>query len=286
MLFIAAWSAAAAGHALATGVVVLAILRFLLGLGEAGKWPAGGKAISEWFPKHRRAFAMGVLDGGSAIGAIIAQPMVAAIAIFWGWRAAFLITGLLGFVWLIGWLAIYQRPGEHPWLSEADRAKVLEETGAHAGPARKRGYLEAIKPLLGVRQLWGLMGARMLATPVWWFYVFWLPDYLSKERGFTLKEIGMFGWIPFLTVDIGKLVGGAASDRLRARGRSARCRARALRATSRSFAIQPSYYAYRNDCALFAAEHDSVQCGMPQERLEALRSCPPGGRPDPGSHGV
>ncbi|HWP40344.1 MAG TPA: MFS transporter [Tepidisphaeraceae bacterium] len=221
VIFIAAWSAAAAGHALATGVAVLAALRFLLGLGEAGNWPAGGKAISEWFPKHRRAFAMGVFDGGSAIGAIVAQPLVAAIAIFWGWRAAFLITGLLGFVWLIAWLAIYRRPDEHPWLSEADRAQVLEETGALASPVKKHGYLEAIKPLLRVRQLWGLMGTRMLATPVWWFYVFWLPDYLSKERGFTLKEIGMFGWIPFLTVDIGKLVGGAASDRLLARGRSA-----------------------------------------------------------------
>jgi ACS family hexuronate transporter-like MFS transporter len=219
VLFIAAWSAAAAGHALASGALSLAALRFLLGLGEAGNWPAGGKAIAEWFPKQRRAFAMGVFDGGSALGAIIAQPLVVAVALAFGWRAAFVTTGLLGFLWLIGWLLVYHRPQEHPWLNEKERAAVVAEVGAKcmAAPA---GFFALLKPLLPCRQLWGLMATRMIATPVWWFYVFWLPDYLSRDRGFSLKEIGLFGWIPFLTVDIGKLAGGALSDRLLAAGRS------------------------------------------------------------------
>ncbi|MBL8227860.1 MAG: MFS transporter [Bryobacterales bacterium] len=206
------WSIAAALHAFASGPVSLSVMRVLLGIGEAGNWPAGGKAISEWFPKSRRAFAMGVFDGGSAIGAILAPPVVAALALAFGWRAAFLATGLSGFVWLAGWWAIYQTPAAHKWLPPAELKLLREEIVA--SPATQRPLADSLRSWMGARQLWGLMVTRMLATPVWWFYVFWLPDYLSKERGFTLREIGMFGWIPFLTVDIGKLLGGGLSDRL------------------------------------------------------------------------
>jgi len=219
-LSIVVWSIAAMLHAFAGGALSLGILRFALGLGEAGNWPAGGKAISQWFPAHRRAFGMGFFDGGSAVGAILAPPIVAALAIYFGWRSAFVVTGLLGFVWLAAWLYVYAAPGEHKWLSERDRETALAETGATRGkPTATFGA--ALRRIIGVRQLWGLMATRMLATPVWWFYVFWLPDYLSKGRGFTLKEIGLFGWIPYLTVDIGKLVGGSVSDKLLKNGYSA-----------------------------------------------------------------
>ncbi len=198
---IAIWSGAAVAHVFASGAVSLAILRFMLGLGEAGNWPAGAKAVAEWFPKSKRAFAMGLFDGGSALGAILAPPMVAALALYFGWRAAFVTTGTLGFLWLAAWLWIYRAPEQRTTLPVNSVA--------------------AIRRLLGVRQLWGLMATRMIATPVWWFYVFWLPDYLGKDRAFSLKEIGMFAWIPFLTVDLGKLLGGALSDRLLRRGASA-----------------------------------------------------------------
>ncbi|HWQ55948.1 MAG TPA: MFS transporter [Bryobacteraceae bacterium] len=188
---VAAWSIAAAAHALARGSASLCLLRFLLGLSQAGNWPAGAKTVAEWFPKERRALAMGVFDGGSAIGAILAPPLVAALALAWGWREAFLVTGGLGFVWVAVWLNLY-RPGP--------------ASGGAARPDR------SVRRMLGLRPLWGLMLTRMLATPVWWFYVFWLPDYLSGERGFSLKEIALFGWIPFLAVDIGKIIGGSASD--------------------------------------------------------------------------
>ncbi len=190
----AAWSLAGMAHAMVTGFTGLAFCRVLLGLGEAGNWPAGSKAVAESFPPNRRAFAMGVFDCGSAIGAGIAPPLVAWLAMRYGWRTSFLATGFLGVFWIVGWLAIYKPP-----------VAMVEPQNP-----RSRSRLEVFR----TRQLWGLMLTRALATPVWWFYVFWLPDYLASERGFGLREIGFFAWIPFVTVDLGKLIGGGLSDRL------------------------------------------------------------------------
>lgn len=213
------WSIAAIAHAFVVGPASLAVARAFLGVTEAGNWPAGTKAVASWFPQKRRAFAMAVFDSGSAIGAVLAPPMVAFLALRYGWRAAFVVTGVLGFIWLIGWLWIYYAPHEHPKLTAEQRDEVLRELGV--GRPKPPVFGAALRRILGERQLWGLMATRLMATPVWWFYVFWLPDYLSKGRGFSLKEIGFYGWIPYLTVDFGKMLGGAASDALLARGRSA-----------------------------------------------------------------
>lgn len=218
-IFIVIWSVAAGLHAFARGAISMAVYRGLLGFGESGNWPAGGKTVAQWFPPHRRAFAMAVFDGGSAIGAIIAPPLLAFLALQYGWRSAFIVTSALGFVWLAAWLWIYDSPEKHRWLSPADRAEVLASTGA--SQTGRLAFGAAFRQIIKARQLWGLMITRMVATPVWWFYVFWLPDYLSQGRGFTLKEIGLYAWIPYLTVDLGKMLGGAVSDRLIGRGRSA-----------------------------------------------------------------
>lgn len=210
------WSAAAIAHAFARGAISLGALRAALGVGEAGNWPAGGKAVAQWFAPQRRAFAMAIFDGGSAVGAILAVPIVATLTLNFGWRAAFFVTGALGLLWLAAWWFIYQTPSEHRWLSAAERAQAVAESGA--GQARAAGFGQALRSIIGWRQLWGLMATRMIATPVWWFYVFWLPDYLSKGRGFSLEDLRLFGWIPYLTVDLGKLVGGACSDHLLRRG--------------------------------------------------------------------
>jgi ACS family hexuronate transporter-like MFS transporter len=207
-------------HAFARGAVSLGFFRALLGFSEAGNWPAGGKTVANWFPQKRRAFSMAIFDGGSAVGAIIAPPVVALLALQFGWRAAFIVTGLLGLVWLAVWLWIYHEPARHPWLSPEDRARVLAEGGG-AVPVKKASFGDAFRKIIGERQLWGLFVTRMVATPVWWFYVFWLPDYLSKGRGFSLVEIGFFAWIPYLTVDLGKMTGGALSDWLIGQNRSA-----------------------------------------------------------------
>ncbi len=187
------WSLAGIGHALVKNVAGLAVVRVLLGLGEGGNWPAGTKAISEHMPKDRRAFAMGVFDGGSAAGAIVAPPLVAFLGLRFGWRTAFIVTGLMGFVWLAAWV-LHSRPP----------SKV---------PAESRRSLPPFSSVLRLPNTWVL-----LMTPVWWFYVFWLPDYLGRERGFGLREIGMFAWIPFLVVDAGKIVGGLLSDAALRRG--------------------------------------------------------------------
>lgn len=213
---IVGWSVAAMLHAFAAGPLSLIMLRGLLGVTEAGNWPAGTKAVASWIPQKQRALAMAIFDSGSAVGAIAAPPVVALLALQFGWRAAFMTTGLMGFAWLAAWLVVYHAPERHPWLSAEDRAKVVEELG----PVRPKPpvFGAPLRRIIGTRQLWGLLVTRMVATPVWWFYVFWLPDYFGQSRGFSLKDIGYYGWIPYLTVDLGKMVGGAISDSLLARG--------------------------------------------------------------------
>ncbi|MFA6562887.1 MAG: MFS transporter [Verrucomicrobiia bacterium] len=214
--FVVGWSLSALAHAFARGAMSLGVFRCLLALSEAGNWPAGAKAVARWFPPRRRGMAMAVFDSGAALGAVLAPPLVALLALQFGWRAAFAGTAVIGFVWLIGWLKVYDEPEHHRWLSEEDRAKVLAEVGSV--PKKSGSFGAALRGMIGAGTVWGMLVTRMLATPVWWFYVFWLPDYLSKARGFSLKEIGFYGWIPYLTVDFGKVVGGMTSDWLLARG--------------------------------------------------------------------
>jgi ACS family hexuronate transporter-like MFS transporter len=184
----------------------------LLGLGEAGNWPGGVKAVSEWFPARERALAIGLFNSGSCLGAVVAPPLVSWIALTWSWRAAFLLTGGLGFLWLAAWVILYRRPEEHPWVTEEERAHIRSDAeGAELGKVR---WVE----LFRYREAWGLVLARMLADPVWWFYVFWLPEYLRRERNFSLAMIGYFAWIPFLTADLGNFVGGGLSSWLVKRG--------------------------------------------------------------------
>jgi ACS family hexuronate transporter-like MFS transporter len=214
--FVVGWSLSAMAHAFARGAMSLGVFRCLLALSEAGNWPAGAKAVARWFPMQRRGMAMAVFDSGAALGAVLAPPLVALLALQFGWRAAFAGTAVVGFVWLVAWLKVYDEPEQHRWLSEEDRTAVLAEVG----PVAKKGggFGAALRGMIGAGPVWGMLATRMLATPVWWFYVFWLPDYLSKARGFSLKEIGFYGWIPYLTVDFGKVAGGMASDWLLARG--------------------------------------------------------------------
>ncbi len=208
------WSAAAMLHGAARSSWQFGFFRFLLGLAQAGNWPGGVKAVAEWFPLRERAFAVGLFNSGSTVGAMIAPPLVAWLALSFGWRQAFLITGATGFLWLAAWLLLYDQPERHRRLQEDERSLIL------AGRASEnRGTRVPWASLLRHREVWGLVLARMLADPVWWFYVFWLPEYLKRERDFSLAMIGYFGWIPFLTAVLGCLAGGSASGRLVRRGR-------------------------------------------------------------------
>ncbi len=212
-VFMTWWSAANALHSLARGAWSLGALRFLLGTGESGNFMAAEKAISEWFPAKERAFANGLVNAAAATGAIVSPPLIAWITLRFGWRAAFVATGLLGFVWLAAWLTIYSVPQKHSRISPAELDYILV-----GRPEEKSRERVRYRELLASRQTWGLLFARVLADPVWWFYLFWLPKYLQEVRGFTLLEVGLFAWMPYLSADLGSLAGGWLSGRLIRRG--------------------------------------------------------------------
>jgi ACS family hexuronate transporter-like MFS transporter len=211
-VFMAWWSLANMAHALARGPWSLGLLRFLLGMGESGNFMAAFKAVSEWYPPKERALVHGLIQGGAAIGAIIAPPAITWLHAAFGWQTAFLATGALGFAWLALWLLLYHPPERHPWITEAERAVVCAEPPAPR--PRKAQWLATLKH----PQTLGLLLARFLSDPVWWFYLFWLPKYLVDQRGFTMAEMGMMAWMPYLAADLGAVFGGWCSGRLVASG--------------------------------------------------------------------
>lgn len=198
-IFMSWWSAANMLHALAQSAIGIGIGRFLLGLGEPGNYMAGFRAISEWYAPKERAFVNGLLNGGSAAGAILAPPLVATLTLHFGWRWAFVITGAMGFVWLLAWMRIVPPQPPPPVAGEL---------------APKVPWIR----LLTLRATWALLVPRFFSDPVWWFYLFWLPKYLAEQRGFSLVEIGFLAWMPYLAADFGALAGGAISGALVARG--------------------------------------------------------------------
>jgi len=189
------WSAASIAHALATNAATLGAFRFLLGMGEAGNWPAGIRVVAEWFPVEERALACGIFNSGSSIGALIATPLVVFLSLQFGWRSAFVTIGLTGLVWLIIWCAVYRVPDSHP-------------TG------KKAVARIPVRVLLRTKFVRQFTIAKMFFDPVWYFYIFWFPEYLKSARHFELASIGKVGWIPFLAADLGNLAGGWVCGRL------------------------------------------------------------------------
>ena len=207
---VAWWSIASMLTGLARGPFSLAFYRCLLGIGEPGIFPAGVKACGEWFPKKSRALATGIFSSGSAIGAIVAAPLIAWLTLGFGWRFAFVLPGVLGLLWLPLWWRAYRPPSQHPAVTPRDLAE-LEPDGTF-------GVRPTWRETLRKRQVWGLVASRLFSDPVWYLYLFWLPDYLQRTRHLSLKEIGMYAWIPFLFADLGNVLGGVVSDVLIRRG--------------------------------------------------------------------
>jgi ACS family hexuronate transporter-like MFS transporter len=204
------WSAAALLHGLVTGFAGLAVCRFLLGLGEAGVVPGAMRGVSEWFPATERSVATGLFAAGTPGGILVAAPLVAFVTLAFGWRMAFVTTGLLGFAWLVPWLRIYRLPEHHPRIQPAERDLILAGRACPSGVNAKVWTFE----LLRHRQAWAIILARFMMDPVWWFYVFWLPAYLTDVRKLNLAAIGQVAWIPFLTATLGTLAGGWLSGAL------------------------------------------------------------------------
>jgi ACS family hexuronate transporter-like MFS transporter len=190
-LFVAWWSLFATLHAFAQGVWSLGILRFLLGAGEAGNWPGAVKVVAEWFPLEERALASGVFNSGSSIGAILAPLLIAGLMLRFGWRSAFIGVGCLGFIWLVLWSAFYRSPA----------------TGSD-GPAQKSAPLGL---LLRSRFVQTFTVSKIFVDPVWYFYIFWFPEYLFRARHFDLASIGRYAWIPFFVAGMGSIGGGLFS---------------------------------------------------------------------------
>lgn len=191
------WSIAAILHAFASGIWSLGCLRFLLGMGEAGNWPAGVKVVAEWFPEEERTLATGIFNSGSAVGAILAPPIIVWVVLHYGWRSSFVVVGASGMIWLLFWLTIYKTPTA---LANAFDTREV----------RTYGFWELLRtPFLR----WFLI-AKSLIDPAWYFYTFWFPEYLRRARRFDLAAIGSYAWIPFAAAGVGNLLGGWFSLRL------------------------------------------------------------------------
>jgi ACS family hexuronate transporter-like MFS transporter len=195
------WSLACASHSLATGFWMLAASRFLLGVGEGGGFPAATKVIAEWFQARDRSTAMGVVNAGTAVGAVVAPPAIAAIIVYGHWRMIFVAFGVVGLMWAVWWVRAY--PDSPPALAEIATRRV------------------AWTELLTLRSVWGLVSAKFLTDAAWFFYISWLPKYLYDARGFDVKQVGYYAWVPFAAAGVGSMLGGWFSSYLLSRGHTA-----------------------------------------------------------------
>ncbi|HZN09226.1 MAG TPA: MFS transporter [Pyrinomonadaceae bacterium] len=206
------WSLAAMGHALARTPFGFGVARAALGIGEAGNFPAAIKTVAEWFPKKERAFATGLFNAGSNVGAIVAPLTVPWIAATWGWRWAFIITGAIGFLWLVFWLPLYRRPQEHPRVSQAELDHI--QSDPPDPPAAKVPWVR----LVPHRQTSAFAIGKYLTDPVWWFYLYWIPSFFREQYGLNLLEIGWPLVIIYVIADIGSVGGGWLSSTFIKRG--------------------------------------------------------------------
>lgn len=205
-LAIGVWSLAAMGHAFAASVAGFIVARFALGLGEAGNFPAAIKTVAEWFPRRERAFAVGIFNAGSNIGAIIAPLMVPIVAAAWGWQAAFLCTGVISILWLTVWLTTYRTPEDQPKLSPAELAHIRSDPPESTV---KVPWLQILRH----RQAWSFVAAKFITDPVWFLFLFWLGKFLASEYDLSLAKLGLPMIIVYLMADVGSIAGGWLAGR-------------------------------------------------------------------------
>ena len=207
------WTISHMAHGLATGVMSFAAARFGLGIGESGNFPAGIRAVTDWFPQRERAYAIGLFNAGANVGAIITPLLVPALVLWFDWRVAFYITGIFGVLWLAAWWAIYRHPSEHAKVTPGELAWIRQDP---ADP------VEAISwgRLLRVRETWAYALGKFLIDPIWWFFLFWLPGYLFERYDLDLKSFGLPLAAIYLISDVGSIAGGWLSSRLIKAGRS------------------------------------------------------------------
>ena len=217
-LFVGWWSLANVFTAAARSVTSLGAYRFLLGLGEAGNWTASPKAVAEWFPAKERGLAIGIYTAGTPIGMTLAPLFIIWLAGAFGWRSAFVVTGLLGFVWLVPWVLLYRSVKTHPLLKESEREWITSDVAATGDASVKEvgwTWLQAF----GRVEVWCLLFGRMFSDPIWFFYQNWYPKYLVSERGLTQADVKIT-WVMFLAAGLGSLFGGWLAGRFIKGGRA------------------------------------------------------------------
>lgn len=212
LLAVVVWSVAAMAHAAARSAVQFGLARFLLGVGESSNFPAAFRTVADWFPRRERALAGGIFNSGSNIGALVAPLIVPYLATHYGWHSAFLFTGSLGLVWVVFWLLLYRQPREHPRLSPQE-LELIESDSDPESPAR----VPWLKLLTNRAALAFIVG-KFLTDPVWWFYLYWTPDFLHRKYGLNITELGLPLVVIYLTSDVGSIGGGWFSSFLLKRG--------------------------------------------------------------------
>ena len=207
------WTISHMAHGLATGVTSFAAARFGLGIGESGNFPAGIRAVTDWFPQRERAFAIGLFNAGANVGAIITPLLVPMLVLWFDWRVAFYITGVFGIVWLAAWWAIYRHPSEHAKVTPGELAWIRQDPADPVEPV-------AWRKLVTMRETWAFALGKFLNDPIWWFFLFWLPGYLFERYDLDLKTFGLPLAAIYLISDFGSIAGGWLSSRLIKAGRS------------------------------------------------------------------
>jgi ACS family hexuronate transporter-like MFS transporter len=233
------WSIASMGHAIGSSFTSFVVARSALGFGEAGVFPASIKTVAEWFPKKERALATGIFNAGTNVGAIVTPLVVPWITVHWGWRSAFLFTGALGFVWLIVWLMMYRKPAEHPRLSQAELDYICSD------PSPAVTKIEWFR-LMTYRQTWAFVAGKFMIDPIWWFYLFWVPDFLQRKHGVAFTRIGVPILVIYLMADVGSVAGGWFSSWLIHHGKTVNV-ARKSAMLVCAICVVPIVFAYRVD---------------------------------------
>jgi MFS transporter, ACS family, hexuronate transporter len=239
------WTAAHIAHAAVSSIGGFIAVRFALGLGESGNFPAGLKAIAEWFPKQERALATGIFVAGSNVGAIVTPLIVPFITYRWGWRAAFIVTGSFSLIWLAVWLKVYRRPQEHSKLGARELAFIDSDSAVNPDDSRAATNM-TWRTLLRVRETWAYALARFLIDPIWWMFLFWLPDFFAKRYSLDLEHFGPPLVVVYLVSDIGSISGGWLSSRLIRAGYTVN-RARKLTMLLASVLVMPVMFAMYAD---------------------------------------
>lgn len=211
------WSVAAMLHAATSSVFGFSSVRFLLGTAESANFVAAQKVAAEWFPPKDRGTLNGLVQAGTVTGAVITPPVVIWMADAWGWRSAFLFTGALGLLWAVAWFWFYHLPESHPRIAAEELALIQADQQPAPLPAQGLASAPKWTDFFRYPQTWGLLLARIISDPVWWFYLFWLPKYLTEQQGLSEQRMSYVVWIPYLISDIGSIAGGWYSGKLIAR---------------------------------------------------------------------